>query len=117
MPIVTRSQTIAANATVENLIAGSEFEFAPGPQRVAIGLLQDAVVGGNVDVTIQFGSEVIGSAGPIPVAAAAGLPVSMDQHMYYQDVAAGGDRIKITVRETAGVAVPIRMLMQTVPIG
>lgn len=114
MPIVQRSQTITASTYTENLIAGSEFEFAPGPQEVAIGLVQDTATG-TVEATIQFGAEVIVSNAPLP-SVTAGAAVEMDKHMYYRDVAAGGDRIKISVRETAGVNTPIRMLMQTAPL-
>lgn len=114
MPMVHRSQTIGIDAFVENLIAGSEFEFAPGPQRVAIGIVGDVATGPG-EITIQFGNEVITSNTAIPLVGA-GSPVLLDAHMYFQDVAAGGDRIKISVRGGA-IALPIRMLMQTLPIG
>ena len=106
MPVIQREVTVAANATVDNLIAGSAFEFARGNVLVSIGVTQAAT---GLQVTINSGSDVI--AEEFAPAILTRFPVIPDE-MYYNDVAVQGDRLVIRVRNTTGGALVVRAIVQ-----
>jgi len=106
MPVIQREVSVAANATVDNLIAGSAFEFARGNVLVSIGVTQAAT---GLQVTINSGSDVI--AEEFAPAILTRFPVIPDE-MYYNDVAVQGDRLVIRVRNTTGGALIVRAIVQ-----
>lgn len=106
MPVIQREVSIAANATDDNLISGSAFEFARGNVLVSIGVTQAAT---GLQVTINSGSDVI--AEEFAPAILTRFPVIPDE-MYYNDVAVQGDRLVIRVRNTTGGALVVRCIVQ-----
>ena len=107
---ILREVSIAANATNDNILAGSTFEFAQMDQRVSIGVTQSAT---GLVTTIISGSDIVLEESPPPIKA--GYPVIPDE-MFFSDVMAKGDRLTIRVRNTTAGALTIRALVQGAPI-
>jgi hypothetical protein len=106
MAVIQREVSVAANTTVENLLAGSAFEFARGPQLVSLGVTAAAT---GVFITFTSGADVVleESAAPIKTA----YPTIPDE-FFYTDVAAPGDRYVLRVRNTTGGTIIVRAIMQ-----
>lgn len=99
MPVIQNNASIAANATNENIISGSQFEYLPynaliefGLNGRAAGLVADVYSGGDI-VAESF---ALNSANRTPI---------YPDDYPLNDVAAAGDRLKVRVRNTTGGAV------------
>lgn len=110
MPLVRREQTIAANSTLDNVVTGSIYEFLPWNAAINIGLNGSAT---GLVATINSGSDTVLEEAPVNVSTA--FPVIPDD-MFAQDVAAGGERLVIKVRNTTGGALTLRSLIQFTPV-
>lgn len=106
MPVIQRETAIAANATDDNLLSGSAFEFARGNILVSMGVTQSAT---GLLITINSGSDVVLEETP-PVIATR-YPIIPDE-MYYNDVAVVGDRLVIRVRNSTAGALTARAVVQ-----
>lgn len=106
MPVIQKEVSVPANSTVENLLAGSAFEFARGPQLVSLGVTAAAT---GCFVTFTSGADVVLEESPPAVKTA--YPIIPDE-FFYSDVAAPGDRYVIRVRNTTGGAIIVRCVMQ-----
>ena len=107
MPVMQKTTTLAANEVVENVLAGSAFEFARGNQLLSMGITQDT--GNSTAVTIQVGSDIVLEES-VPITKAT-YPIIPDE-FFYSDAAVSGDRIVIRVRETGGAAATVRTVVQ-----
>lgn len=110
MSVIMRETSVAANATVDNFISGSAFEFATRPQLVSIGFSGSAT---GLVLTITSGSDLI-----LEEAAAAILtrfPIIPDE-MYFSDVMVPGDRLVLRVRNTTGAPLTGRAVVQVNPL-
>lgn len=106
MPVMQREVSVGAGVTNPNLLTGSVFEFARGNVLMAMGVTAAAT---GTFVTINSGADVVlEESAPV---VATRFPIIPDE-MYYADVAAGGDRIIIAVRNPTGGAVVHRALVQ-----
>lgn len=110
MPLVRKEQSIAANSTLDNVVTGSIYEFLPYNAAINIGLNGSAT---GLVATINSGSDTVLEEAPVNVSTA--FPVIPDD-MFAQDVAAGGERLVIKVRNTTGGALTLRSLIQITPI-
>jgi hypothetical protein len=110
MPLVRREQTIAANAVLDNVLDGSIYEFLPWNAAINIGLNGSAT---GLVATINSGSDTVLEESPVNVSA--NFPVIPDD-MFAQDVAAGGERLVVKVRNTTGGALVLRSLIQLTPV-
>jgi hypothetical protein len=106
MPVIQRSESVAAGATVQNTIAGSAYEFARSRQVVSIGVTQSAT---GMFVAIQSGSDIVSEEFEPFILT---TPPIIPDHMYYNDVMEIGDRLVIRVRNPTGGALTIRTLVQ-----
>jgi len=115
MPTVRISSSLVANESVQNILAGSQFEFLGRPSRVQIYIVAD--IGDDVDVAVFFGQELQISASPVPQIAAATGPVVPDS-LVIDDIGAPGDRLTVTITETAGIAGPalVRTMVVITPV-
>jgi len=107
---ILRETSVPANGTVDNVLAGSTFEFAQVDQRVSIGMLAAAT---GLQVTVLSGSDVVLEESPPPIGTT--YPVIPDS-MYLNDVMAKGDRLTIRARNTTGAAIILRTVVQGTPI-
>jgi len=106
MAVIQREVSVAANTTVENLLAGSAFEFARGPQLVSLGVTAAAT---GVFITFTSGADVVLEESACPIKTA--YPTIPDE-FFYTDVAAPGDRYVLRVRNTTGGTIIVRAIMQ-----
>lgn len=107
MPTIQRAVSIPANSTNENIISGSQYEFAK--RRCAIsGGLVGAAAGliGNVN----SGGDVVMEPAPLQVLAN-DFPIIPD-NIAFNDVMEQGDRLSIPVQNTTGGAIIARVLIQ-----
>jgi len=106
MPVIQREVSIPANSTSENLLSGSAFEFARGPQLVSLGVTAAAT---GCFITFTSGADVILEETAAYVATR--YPIIPDE-FFYSDVAAPGDRYVLRVRNTTGAAIIVRAILQ-----
>lgn len=110
MPVIQKTNSVLTAATVENVLAGSAFEFARTNQLVSIGV----VCGTNgCFATITNGSDILLEESQVEVKAT--YPVIPDE-MYYNDVSTQGDRLVIRVRNPTGGTVVFKTIVQITPI-
>lgn len=110
MPLVRKEQSVAAGAVLDNVLTGSIYEFLPWNAAISIGLNGSAT---GLVATINSGSDTVLEEAPVNVSTA--FPVIPDD-MFAQDVAAGGERLVIKVRNTTGGALTLRSLIQMTPV-
>lgn len=110
MPTFQQSFSIAANATNDNALAGSQWEFLPynallefGLQASAAGLVFD-VFSGQDTVCETMEPAVDGRFAKYP-----------DEYTL-NDVAAAGERVKIRIRNTTGGALTAYVSMRIAPV-
>lgn len=111
MPTATFRNSVTGGATVDNVLAGSQYEFMSSPAELVIGLTQDAGTIGDMLVTIYSGTDVL--AEEQPISAANRIPIFPDDFPY-SDIVAAGDRIKIKLRNTT--AATTRVVLTTVRV-
>ena len=98
MPLIQSSISVGANATIDNLIAGSQFEFLPYD-----AALQFAINGSGVGLVMDIysGQDVLAETSAVN--GVNRIPLNPDDFLL-SDVAAGGERIKMRVRNTTAGA-------------
>jgi hypothetical protein len=111
MPVIQKAPSIAAGATNDNLYSGSAYEFARQPTLLSMGVTESAT---GMFFTFQSGSDVVVEESE-PVIATR-FPIIPDE-MYYNDVAAPGDRIVLRVRNPTAGALTARTILQLSPMG
>lgn len=110
MPMIRKEVSVAANSTVDNVISGSIYEFLPWNASLALGTSGSAT---GLVVTINTGSDTVLEESPVPPTNH--FPVIPDD-MDVTDVAAGGERLVVKVRNTTGGALTFFLLVQLQPI-
>lgn len=93
------NQTIPANATSVNLLAGLSYEFLSAPAHIVLGLVA-AAVGLNGTFLVANGLTVVDDT---PMSNANRFPTIPDDIMFEDDVPAG--RLLLRVRNTTGAAI------------
>lgn len=116
MATFRRSVALAASAVVENILAGSEFEFTGVPAVVAVAAVFDTATTGVVEMDVQFGQEVQASRASLPLAATALTGPRIPDDNIVKGVVPGGDRIIVRLRETAAAAAVARVSVEITPI-
>ena len=111
MPSIKPSAVLGAN-DVANLLAGSQYEYLPWPAKVDIAVLTSPA--GQVEATIYSGSDVLMEGSLIDEKATTDPITIFDFQV--DDVADAGERLSITVRETAGVGATVRALVRLTPL-
>lgn len=99
MPVIQSNISVPANGSIDNVLAGSQFEFLPYDAALRFGL-SGAAAGLVVDV--YSGQDVLAEA--MLCAPTNRIPVNPDDFVL-TDVAGAGERIKIRVRNTTAGAV------------
>lgn len=99
MPLIQQSVSIAANATNDNVLAGSQFEFLPYDAALNFGTSASAT---GIVVDVYSGQDVLAEG--MSVGATNRIPVMPDDYSL-SDVAGAGERIKVRARNTTGAAI------------
>ena len=108
MPLIKKQTDIAANGQAFPL-QGSQYEYLPFNAFVEIALLAD--VGDLIEGEVFAGSDVIMEPAPLDQLATA-TPVTIPDDFIVSATVLGGQRLGISVRETAGVASTFRTIVR-----
>lgn len=112
MPTIQNRLSVAGNTVVDNLLSGSQFEFLPYNAALEFGIVGDANAA-DLRVDVYSGQDVLlENAEP---SAQARIPIYPDDYNL-TDVAAGGERIKIRVRNLNAAARTIFFAVRVTPI-
>lgn len=113
MPTIQGTVSVAASSVNENVLQGSQFEFLPYDAQLMFGIVGDTNAT-DLRVDVYSGQDVLmESAQP---SAQNRIPVFPDDYNL-EDVAAGGERIKIRVRNlNAGAARSLFYAVRITPI-
>lgn len=110
MPLIQQSISVPASSVIDNVLAGSQFEFLPYNAMLlfalngsANGLVADVYSGTDV-LAEQMGINTLNR-----------VPINPDDFLL-TDVAGGGERIKIRVRNTTVGALTVFFAMIITPI-
>ncbi len=112
MPTIRGVTNLAAGLSNNNVLAGSAYEFLPSHARVDIAVVGDAA--GTMRATVQTGADVLLEESP--VSRQNRVPVWPDDYDL-SDVGVKGDRLKIAIRNTGGVAVDTFWAVRVTPLG
>jgi len=110
MPLIQGSVSVAANATNDNVLANSQFEFLPYNARIAFGLVASAT---GLLCDVYSGSDMV--AENMAPSTANRFPINPDD-FNLQDVAAAGERLKVRVRNTTGGALTLFFAANIMPL-
>lgn len=106
MPAFLNEQVVATTVIVQNILAGSAFEFARGPGLMSCGVGGSAT--GFID-NIQAGPDVVVEAFAIPILTR--YPIVPDE-MYFTQALRGGERIVVRAQNTSGGNLTHRLVSQ-----
>lgn len=110
MSVMTDSQSVAANATIANIVAGKVHEFLPEPSVVTLDASAD-VVGMNMSVLI--GGEVL--VDDQEISNSNRFPIEPDDRVA-QGAGFGGDRLIIRLRNTTAGAIVAKTKVTIEPV-
>lgn len=96
MPLIQGQTSIAAASVNDNILSGSQFEYAPYNAVVSFGLVGDTNAS-DLRVDVYTGQDVITEN--MEPSAQNRIPVAPDDFTL-QDVVRAGERIKVRVRNT-----------------
>lgn len=106
MPMIMKTNSIAANAAYANQLVGSQFEFARQRGVVSFGLAESAT---GLFATINSGADVVAEEFEPPILTR--YPIIPDE-MYFTDVVEAGDRLNVGVRNSTAGALTARTVVQ-----
>lgn len=110
MPYFATSVSVPANGTIENALAGSQWEFAPYNCSLEIATIGAAA---GLIGDVSTGADVVAES--YTVSDANRYPVLPDDFVIF-DVCQSGERIKIRLRNTTAGAIVARVSMRLAPV-
>lgn len=115
MPTIKRTTALGANEEATPL-SGSQYEYLPWPALIEAAVIVEP--GGAVDADFFSGSDVVLQSAPLDEKALT-APLTYPDDYQVQDVANGGERLGLTIRETAGAAGPttVRTVVRITRLG
>jgi hypothetical protein len=106
MPAFLNEQAVLTTVIVQNILAGSAFEFARGPGVMSAGVAGSAT--GFID-NIQAGPDIVAEAFAAPILTR--YPIVPDE-MYFTQALRGGERIVVRAQNTSGGTLTHRLVSQ-----
>ena len=101
--------SLAAGASVANVLSGTQLELINKPSLVKIGLVASAT---GMLATVMSGADVILEESTISLANR--FPVDPDD--FFKVVAAPGDRLKVALRNPTAGAITYFVTVETIPL-
>lgn len=111
MPIINVTSSIAAGASA-NPLSGSQYEYLPFNALVEVGITSNV---NAVLATVSSGSDILQEEAPVTVGTADVFPKYPDEYTL-QDVAAAGDRLKVSLRNTNAGTATVMTSVRITPI-
>lgn len=111
MPLMYKQVSVPAGGSATPLV-GDQFEFVGRPSFVEFGIVAEAT---GVLATIFSGADLLQQEGPVNIRAA-GVPPTYPDDFLLNDVAGGGDRLSVQLRNTAGAAIIVRISVRITPL-
>lgn len=105
--------SVAANSVVDNLLTGSQFEYLPWDASLEFGVNGPAAGNDQLRVDIYSGQDILAES-MIPNSQAR-IPVRPDDFNLV-DVAQGGERIKVRVRNLSAGALNVFWAVRIDPV-
>jgi len=117
VPTIRDDRSVAAGATVANILAGSQFEFMRVPSHIAVYAVEDSAgADGLLNMDVSFGNTIEADSYQVPTKGAT-LGPNVNEDQAISAVAAAGDRIVIRLRNTDGAnAKASRILVKITPL-
>lgn len=115
MPVLQRVQALTANQRGYNPLSGWQYEYAPYPALVRIGCNTTAT-SNTVTGQIFTGSMNILERSPISVGGTAGVMPAPLNVPYIEFTVAAGDRIQMSIDETAAATPTVNVFVAIDPI-
>lgn len=112
MPLISLISAVPIGGTIENTLAGSQYEFLPFDSFLEFGLTSAGVVGDFI-VDVFSGQDVLLETGAVSILARA--PIYPDDFSL-NDVAGAGERIKIRVRNSSAGILNFFTALKITPI-
>jgi hypothetical protein len=110
MPVIQSSTSVAANATNDNILQGSQFEFLPYNAMLEFGLVASAT---GLVADVYSGQDTVAEA--YALSTQNRFPVYPDDYPL-NDVAAAGERIKVRIRNTTAGALTVFFSVKITPV-
>jgi len=110
MPIMTDSQSVAANATVANVLAGKPFEFVSRPSLVRVYATSSAT---GINGTLLVGG--VSAIQDQLISFANRFPIRPDD-LLVEVAAQPGSRLVLSYRNTTGGALTVISLVEVVAV-
>lgn len=110
MPMIQVTGSVAANSVNDNVLTGSQFEYLPYNASVEFGLVGSAT---GLQADAYSGSDVLCES--MAISTQNRFPVFPDDFTL-TDVAAGGERLKVRVRNTTAGALTYFVGVRITPI-
>ena len=111
MPVIQGSVSVAANATNDNVLSGSQFEYLPYNARISFGMCGSAT---GLQADVYSGQDIVAES--FNVNTQNRFPVVPDDFVL-QDIAAAGDRLKLRARNTTAGALTLFYSVNILPLG
>ncbi len=101
MPMLQRTDSIAANAFNANIWTGTQFEFAPWPALLELSVMASAT---GLQFTFATGADTLAIDQAINVVRAANEYGKYPDDFVIKDIVGGGERIVEAIRNTTAGA-------------
>jgi hypothetical protein len=113
MPLLSRTDSVAANAFLLNAWTGTQFEFAPYPSLLELSVMGSAT---GLQFTFATGSDVLAIDQAVTVVRAANQYGIYPDDFTVNDVVAAGERIIESLRNTTAGALSHFSSIRLTPI-
>lgn len=111
MALMTDRRSVAANATVDNVLAGKIDEFLKMNSLVRLFACAEAV---GLNISLIVGNQIILDDQEVP-ARAAGVSITKPDDFVIEAGGLAGDRMILRLRNTTGAAIIVRTQLETIP--
>lgn len=116
MPQLPFSTTLTASSLGTNPIAGWQYEYNPYPRAVVSLLTRTTGAAGSVQMSVSSGSQTIQERGPVQAGGTAGVTPSALNTTPLTWIAGQGDRLKLSIDETAAATPVVDGLIEIEPL-
>ncbi len=116
MPSLPFTQALTASQRAFNPLSGWQFEYAPWPAAVSV-MVDTTGAAGTVEMSVTTGSQTIQERAPVQAGGTAGVTPSQLNNAPLTFIAQPGDRLKLSIDETAAATPTVNGLIQIEPLG